>query len=231
MPGFKTNTLFDLMYGDKKSNLLDDIVGYEDGGFVGFQYGGGLTAEQVLKKQGLDPTPEQLKLFADMDPTQIQNLARGLQENLLTGTQQSTQQQVQSGFGGFGAGQQAMSQMRQSAQEGLSRGIEQAQRDFTSQTLGTAADLVAGGAELGASPIGTSVLSSDYRAGQDAAAGVGAGTETTGDLSVSTIPPGWPSVNSYNAWVSAGSDPNNATSYGFSGPSFLLGASGGGYGG
>ena len=227
MPGFKTNTLFDLMYGDKKSNLLDDIVGYEDGGFVGFQYGGGLTAEQVLEEQGLDPTPEQLKLFADMDPTQIQNLARGLQENLLTGTQQFAQQQAQSGFAGSGAGQQAMSQMRQSAQEGLSRGIEQAQRDFTSQTLGTAADLVAGGAEfasLAPTPVG----------GAGSSFGLGAGdtsSGTTGSFSQPTIPEGWPSVNSYNAWGSAGSDPNNATSYGFSGPSFLLGASGGGYGG
>ena len=227
MPGFKTNTLFDLMYGDKKSNLLDDIVGYEDGGFVGFQYGGGLTAGQVLKKQGLDPTPEQLKLFSDMDPTQIQNLARGLQENLLTGTQQSAQQQIQSDFGGFGAGQRAMSQMRQSAQEGLSRGIEQAQRDFTSQTLGTAADLVAGGVEfanLAPTPAGGSGLG--FGLGT-----VDASSGTTGSFSPTGIPEGWPSANSYNAWVSAGSDPNNATSYGFSGPSFLLGASGGGYGG
>ena len=144
-----SHTLFDLMHLNGGNELWKDIVGYEDGGFVGYQYGGGTSAEQILQDQGLTATPEQLALFADMDTTQIQDLATGLQEGLLAGGQQQAQQIAGAGFAGGGAGGQALSQQRKRSEQALSTGIERAKTAFESQTLGTAADIVAGGGEFG----------------------------------------------------------------------------------
>ena len=75
MQNKNSHTLFDFMHHSGGNELWQDIVGYEDGGFVGYQYGSGSTVEQILKEQCLTATPEQLALFADMDTSQIQELA------------------------------------------------------------------------------------------------------------------------------------------------------------
>ena len=149
MKNKNSHTLFDLMRPSGGNELWQDIVGYEDGGFVGYQYGSGSTVEQILKEQGLTATPEQLALFADMDTSQIQDLATGLQEGLLAGGQQQAQQIAGAGFAGGGAGGQALSQQRKRSEQALSTGVERAKTAFESQTLGTAADIVAGEGEFG----------------------------------------------------------------------------------
>ena len=218
MQNKNSHTLFDFMHHSGGNELWQDIVGYEDGGFVGFVYGGPVTnVEQILKDQGLTATPEQLALFEGMDTTGIQDLATGLQDTIGTAGVNLSQQQVSSGFGGAGAGAQALSQQRKASEKVLATGIERAKTEFKSKTLGTAADIVAGGGEFGKDRgVGGSMFGTDTSGSQ--------GT-TSMAQAPTTTPPGWPDENSYNSWVAAGSDPNSAVSYGFSGPSFLLTAS------
>ena len=200
MQNKNSHTLFDFMYPSGTNELWQDIVGYEDGGFVGYQYGSGATAEQILADQGLTATPEQLALFADMDTTQIQDLATGLQDTLGAGGVQLAQKEAGAGFAGAGAGAQELSKQRRKSEKALATGIERAKTAFESQTLGTAADIVAGGGEFGEISTDTST-SGGY---------VAPGTDPT-----QTAPPGWPSANSYDQWVQAGSDPSTAVNYGW----------------
>jgi len=117
---------------------------FEDGGLAGYQ-DGGFTAQGYLQQQGLDPTAEQLKLFQSFDPTQIQQAKTGAEQSLLSMTGGMGLSSV---GGGFGAKQRAATSAIGAGQDMIGDATEQAQRAFKSQTLGTAADLVAGGASI-----------------------------------------------------------------------------------
>ena len=122
------------------------LYNLEDGGLIGMQTGGFLTAEQILEQQGLEATPEQLALFQRFDPTGIQRATEGASQSLLGMT---GGQGLASAGGGFGAQQSAISQMVEQGQKSLEQQIQEEQKAFESQTLGTAADIVAGGGEFG----------------------------------------------------------------------------------
>jgi len=119
--------------------------GMEDGGLIGMQTGG-LTAEQILREQGLTADDKQLALFQAFDPTGIQRATESAGQSLLGMT---GGQGLASAGGGFGAQQSAISQMVEQGQKSLEQQIQEEQRGFESQTLATAADIVAGGGEFG----------------------------------------------------------------------------------
>lgn len=118
---------------------------FEDGGYTGYQ-NGGFTAQDILQQQGLAPTEDQLALFQSFDPTQIQKAKTGAEQSLLSMTGGMGLSSV---GGGFGAKQRAATSAIGAGQDMIGDVTEQAQKDFESRTLGTAADLVAGGAEFG----------------------------------------------------------------------------------
>tara|TARA_A100001201_G_scaffold71901_1_gene65720 strand:- start:167 stop:1930 length:1764 start_codon:yes stop_codon:yes gene_type:complete len=119
--------------------------GFEDGGLIGMQTGG-LTAEQILREQGLTADDKQLALFQEFDPTGIQSATQATGESLLGMT---GGQGLASAGSGFGSQQRAVSQAVGQAQQDLEGQIGAEQKAFESQTLGTAADIVAGGGEFG----------------------------------------------------------------------------------
>ena len=122
---------------------------YEDGGLVEYQYGGGVSGIQnILQDAGITASPEQLALFEQFDPSSLNELASGLQSSLLSGTQQSQQQQAGMGFAGSGAAQQQLAQQRESFMGQLESAQERAARQFESQTLGQAASMIDQGAEF-----------------------------------------------------------------------------------
>ena len=126
---------------------------YEDGGLVEYQYGGGVSGIQsILQDAGITASPEQLALFEQFDSSSLNELASGLQSSLLSGTQQSQQQQAGMGFAGSGAVQQQQAQQRESAMGQLESAQERAARQFESQTLGQAASLINQGAEFASAP-------------------------------------------------------------------------------
>ena len=126
------------------------VAGMEDGGFIKYQYGGGVGGiQEILNEAGMSASPEQLALFEQFDPTSLNTLAQSLQGSLLSGTQQAQQQQAGMGFAGSGAIQQAQEQQRESAMGQLESAQEQAARDFESQTLGQAARMIEQEVEFG----------------------------------------------------------------------------------
>ena len=133
------------------SSYLDTVFGgvrrlnFEDGGLIGMQTGG-LTAEQILRDQGLTADDTQLALFQRFDPSGISRATEGAGQSLLGMT---GGQGLASAGGGFGAQQSAISQMVEQGQKSLEQQIQDEQKAFESQTLGTAADIVAGGGEFG----------------------------------------------------------------------------------
>jgi len=138
----------DLTFFDKARRSLfggRSLYNLEDGGLIGMQTGGPLTAEGILEQQGLGATPEQLALFQSFDPTGIQSATQATGESLLGMT---GGQGLASAGGGFGSQQRAVSQALGQAQQSLEGQIEAEQRGFESQSLGTAADIVAGGGEF-----------------------------------------------------------------------------------
>lgn len=137
----------DLTFFDKARRSLfggRSLYNLEDGGLIGMQTGG-LTAEQILEQQGLQATPEQLALFQRFDPTGISRAAEGAGQSLLGMT---GGQGLASAGGGFGAQQSAISQTVEQGQKSLEREIEDEQKSYQSQVMGTAADIVAGGGEF-----------------------------------------------------------------------------------
>ena len=114
---------------------VNPLRGAQDGGLIEYQYGGSVDIENILKGAGVTATPEQLALFEQFDPTQLSNLADGLRQGLIQGTQQAQQQIAGSGFAGSGAIEQAQAQQREMAQDQFTQAQESAQRDFESQTL------------------------------------------------------------------------------------------------
>ena len=118
--------------------------GMENGGFIGMQTGG-LTADEVLKRQGLLAGSKQLGLFQSFDPSGIQQSTQKIGQDLLGMTEG---QGLSSLGGGFGAQAGSVSTMAKQGQESLEQQIQQEQRDYESSVLGTAADIVAGGGEF-----------------------------------------------------------------------------------
>ncbi len=124
---------------------------FDDGGLINYMHGGvahdddSYSAAGILGQQGLDPTEEQLKLFQSFDPTQIQQAKTGAEQSLMSMTGGMG---LSSTGGGFGAKQRAATSAIGAGQDLVGDTTEQAQKSFESQTLGTAADLVAGGAEF-----------------------------------------------------------------------------------
>ena len=125
------------------------VAGMEDGGLIEYQYGGGVSGIQsILQDAGITASPEQLALFEQFDSSSLNELASGLQSSLLSGTQQSQQQQAGMGFAGSGAVQQQQAQQRESAMGQLESAQERAAKQFESQTLGEAASMIGQGAEF-----------------------------------------------------------------------------------
>ena len=128
------------------------IFGVEDGGLIGMQdggYGGYSTnVVDILENAGLDATPQQLKLFEEFDPTQLQQVAEGLQEGLLSGTLGAADTTATMGFQNVGAVTHAQEQQRKAAGEQFTSAKTEAAKEFESQTLGQAAEQIAGGAEF-----------------------------------------------------------------------------------
>ena len=116
----------------------------EDGGYIGMQ-NGGFTAEEVLRRQGLEATPEQLALFESFDPSGVGKARQELGQGLLGMT---SGQGISSGGGGFGAQQSSISEAVEKSQKSLEDQIQDEQTAFESKTLGTAADIVAGDGEF-----------------------------------------------------------------------------------
>ena len=102
----------------------------------------------AISEAGLDPSKEQLKLFKAYDPTKVEDFQTSLQQNLLSGTKQAQQAQVGMGFSSSGAVQQAQTEQSKTAAKQYGQAGIAAQRGFESDTLQTAADLVAGGSEF-----------------------------------------------------------------------------------
>ena len=118
---------------------------FEDGGLIGMQTGG-LTAEGILRGQGLVADDTQLGLFQAFDPTEIGRARETTGQSLLGMT---GGQGLASAGGGFGAQQSAISQMVEQGQKSLEQQIQDEQKAFESQTLATAGDIVAGGGTFG----------------------------------------------------------------------------------
>ena len=125
---------------------------YEDGGLVEYGNGGSVNIKQILEDAGMSASSEQLALFEQFDPTSLNRLAEGLQDSLLSGTQQAQQQQAGTGFAGSGVVQQQQAQQRERATGQLESAQQQAASDFESQTLGQAASFIDQGAEFGSAP-------------------------------------------------------------------------------
>ena len=126
------------------ANYLSSRYNLEDGGLTGYQ-NGGFTAQDILQQQGLAPTEDQLALFQSFDPTQIQQAKTGAEQSLMSMTGGMG---LSSTGGGFGAKQRAATSAIGAGQDMIGDVTEQSQKAFESQTLGTAADLVAGGADI-----------------------------------------------------------------------------------
>ena len=127
---------------------VNPLRGAQSGGLIEYQYGGSVDIENILKGAGVTATPEQLALFEQFDPTQLSNLADGLRQGLIQGTQQAGQQIAGSDFAGSGAIEQAQAQQREMAQDQFAQAQESAQRDFESQTLADLAMFEDQGAEF-----------------------------------------------------------------------------------
>jgi hypothetical protein len=128
---------------------VNPLRGAQDGGLIEYQYGGGVSDIQgILRDAGVTATPEQLALFEQFEPTQLNQLAQGMQQSLMQGTQQAGEAMSQAGFAGSGAIQQSLAQQREMAQDQFAQAQESAQRDFESQTLADLAMFEDQGAEF-----------------------------------------------------------------------------------
>ena len=144
IPNVPSNTSFGV--GSSQIGYNQPLLDlFEDGGLAGYQTGG-FTAQGVLNQNLLDPTNQQLKLFQSFDPTQIQQAKTGAEQSLMSMTGGMG---LSSAGGGFGAKQRATTSAIGAGQDMIGDVTEQASKDYESQVLGTAADLVAGGAEFG----------------------------------------------------------------------------------
>ena len=145
----EADSLYDLYETDSSPSVQDAMVALSGkvnqyNSPLGFQ-DGGYTAERVLQEAGFQPTEEQLGLFQQFDPGSIQRAKESTEQSLLSMTGGMG---LSSMGGGFGARQRAATSAIGAGRDLIGETAEQAQRDFESKTLGTAADLIAGGAEF-----------------------------------------------------------------------------------
>jgi hypothetical protein len=119
-----------------KVNQYNNPLGFQDGGY---------TAKAILQEAGFTPSEEQLGLFQQFDPGEIERAKERTEQSLLSMTGGMG---LSSLGGGFGARQRAATSAIGRGEDLIGDTIEQSQRDFESQTLGTMADLVASGAEF-----------------------------------------------------------------------------------
>ena len=125
---------------DDGEDNIPDTGGTSDANFNSF------TASGILGEAGLAPTSDQLALFQQFDPTQVQQAKTGAEQSLLSMTGGMG---LSSLGGGFGGRQRAATSAIGRGEDLIGDTIEQEQRAYESQVLGTAADLIAGGAEFG----------------------------------------------------------------------------------
>ena len=120
------------------------LMGYNQPIVQNFQ-DGGFTARRIIQEAGFEPSEEQLGLFQQFDPGEIERAKEKTEQSLLSMTGGMG---LSSLGGGFGARQRAATSAIGRGEDLIGDTIEQSQRDFESQTLGTMADLVASGAEF-----------------------------------------------------------------------------------
>lgn len=143
----KAPKLFDTSIIDRSLGLGQSSrlpFNFEDGGLIGYVRGG-LTAQDVLHRQGLHAGSAQLGLFESFDPSGIQQSTQNIGQEIST---QTGGQGLSSLGGGFGAKTDLVSTMAKQGQDTLENKIKQEQKDYESGVLGTAADIVAGGGEF-----------------------------------------------------------------------------------
>jgi len=124
-------------------NVFTRGEGLQDGGLIGMQTGG-LTAQSVLQEQGLTATPDQLALFEAFDPYDIIKARKEIGQAV----SDTTGGGISSVDTGFGASQGSLMEMLEKGEESYQDTISSEQKEFASQTLGTAADIVAGGGNI-----------------------------------------------------------------------------------
>lgn len=121
-----------------------DVLPSADGGLIEMS-NGGTTAEGILEAQGIYLTDEQRKLFEGMDTTSIGKAKTGVEQNLLSMTSGEGLSSVSQGSG---AQQKGVTSAVESGQEMVTDTTEEALKTFESKTMGTAADILAGGGEF-----------------------------------------------------------------------------------
>lgn len=154
--------IIDRAVGIGQSFRLEDggLIGYLEGGTVmedfdeesgvgmGAGVGAGTSTPQSSSLEnilGFELTPQQEALFQARDTSAITRGAEQLGQSLLGMT---GGQGLASAGTGFGAGQSAISQAVEGMQQSYDQGIADEAKAFESQVKGTAADLIAGGAEF-----------------------------------------------------------------------------------
>ena len=120
------------------------LIGYNQPIVQNFQ-DGGFTARRIIQEAGFEPSEEQLGLFQQFDPGDIEKAKERTEQSLLSMTGGMG---LSSLGGGFGARQRAATSTIGRGEDLIGDTIEQSQRDFESQTLGTMADLIANEAEF-----------------------------------------------------------------------------------
>ena len=146
----ENDSLYDLYEAGNSPNVNDAMIALNNkiGQYnnpIGMQ-DGGYTASSVLADAGFDPEDKELRLFEQFDPTQIQQAKEGAEQSLMSMTGGMGLSSV---GGGFGSKQRAATSAIGAGQDMIGDVTEQSQKAFESQALGTAADLIAGGADLG----------------------------------------------------------------------------------
>ena len=119
-----------------KVNQYNNLLSFQDGGY---------TAKAILQEAGFTPSEEQLGMFQQFDPGEIERAKERTEQSLLSMTGGMG---LSSLGGGFGARQRAATSAIGRGEDLIGDVAEQSQRDFESQTLGTMADLIASGAEF-----------------------------------------------------------------------------------
>ena len=180
--GYGSSTVSNFTGGSPQIGYNQPLLNlFEDGGLAGYQTGG-FTALGVLEQADLDPNQDQLNLFQSFDPTQIQQAKTDAQQSLMSMTGGMGLSSV---GGGFGAKQRAATSAIGAGQDMIGDATEQAQKAFESQTLGTAADLIAGGVEISKTPDDPGSDPSAFTAG-DASV-----VENSVSQSLANPPSGW----------------------------------------
>ena len=104
--------------------------------------------ESILRERGINPTPQQLALFEDFDPTELQQITEGLQQGLLAGTMGAQADTATTKFSASGASEEEKALQREAAVKQMGSARTGALKDFKSQILGTSADFINQGAEF-----------------------------------------------------------------------------------